>query len=90
MWIITILLFTLIVAAFAVLSNMYSNTNYEFPALPACFLFGLLVTIYSGCLLHIGVKQGQIQVLSGSNIKYELKENSDKTKEWVEIESKDK
>lgn len=48
--------------------------------------FSVLIGMLIGIL--IGEKTGQIQVLSQSNIRYELRTNEDLTVEWKRINKK--
>jgi cell division protein FtsL len=46
--------------------------------------YTILIIIFSIIKYNDGYKQGQIDALN-NKIKYELRENEDGTKEWVEI-----
>lgn len=85
-YIIGILLGIMILGIFYCIHN-FDTEDYTPPTLIALIL-GLITSVFILFTIPSNMyKQGQIDALT-NNIKYELKENPNKTKEWIEIKTK--
>ena len=71
---ITCIIFIVILILLGIVNNKDKEDYY-------CTIILLLIILFAVLISVIFYKQGQIDALSG-NIKYELIENADKTREW--------